>query len=160
MPNSLAVLPALSLSIVIPALNEARGIEATLRHVRALAPGAELIVADGGSADGTREIAAAHARVVLTAKGRAHQMNSGAAASHRDWLLFLHADTRLPEGFQDEIMRAERLGFEAGAFRLRIAGRHPLLPVLAWSWPAPSPRSWVSRNSARPGPWPPRPTPS
>jgi len=132
MPNNLAVLPWPSLSIIIPALDEARGIVATLRHARALAPGVELIVADGGSIDATRELAAPLARVILTAKGRALQMNSGAAASHTDWLLFLHADTRLPKGFQEEIANAERLGFEAGAFRLRIAGRHPLLPVLAW----------------------------
>ena len=132
MPSDLPVLPSPSLSIVIPALNEVRGIEATLRHVRVLAPRIDLIVADGGSTDATREAAAAYARMILTAKGRAHQMNAGAAASHADWLLFLHADSRLPEGFQDEIARAGRLGFEAGAFRLRIAGHHPLLPVLAW----------------------------
>jgi hypothetical protein len=46
--------------------------------------------------------------------------------------LFLHADTALPEGFQHEIARAAGRGFQAGAFRLRIVGRHPLLPLLAW----------------------------
>jgi rSAM/selenodomain-associated transferase 2 len=132
MPINPSLSPSLRLSIVIPALNEARGIAAALTQVRALAPEAELIVADGGSTDATREIAAPLAEVIEARKGRANQMNTGAAAAHGDWLLFLHADTRLPAGFLDEIARANALGFEAGAFQLRIGGRHPFLPVLAW----------------------------
>jgi rSAM/selenodomain-associated transferase 2 len=133
MPISTPASAPLTLSIIIPALNEARGIGATLSHVRALAPEAELIVADGGSTDGTQQIAAPLAKLVQSPKGRARQMNAGAATSRGDWLVFLHADTRLPGGFAEEIERAARLGFQAGAFRLRIIGRHRLLPLLAWT---------------------------
>lgn len=120
------------LSIILPVLNEAAAIGAALRRLREQAPEAEIIVADGGSGDGTAELARAEARVVLTERGRARQMNAGARAATGDWLLFLHVDSRLPEGFPAEIAAAEAAGFEAGAFRLRIEGRHPLLPLLAW----------------------------
>lgn len=87
------------LSIVMPVLNEAAGIEAALR---ALAPyrarGGEVIVVDGGSHDGTAQLARPLAERVLGApRGRAAQMNAGAAAATGDALLFLHADTRLPQ---------------------------------------------------------------
>lgn len=120
------------LSIILPVLNEATAIGAALRRLREQAADAELIVADGGSSDGTPELARADARVVTAERGRARQMNAGARAATGDWLLFLHVDTRLPEGFETEIAAAEAAGFEAGAFRLGIAGRHPLLPLLAW----------------------------
>jgi rSAM/selenodomain-associated transferase 2 len=103
-----------------------------LERLRDLAPETERIVADGGSTDGTPELAARSARVVSVPRGRASQMNAGAAVAEGDWLLFLHADTDLPAGFSGEIARAEALGFETGAFRLRIVGRYPLLPILAW----------------------------
>jgi rSAM/selenodomain-associated transferase 2 len=89
----------MTLSIVIPAFNEAADIAAALA---ALAPyrarGVELIVVDGGSRDATAELARPLADRVLSApRGRATQMNAGAAAASGDVLLFLHADTRLPE---------------------------------------------------------------
>jgi rSAM/selenodomain-associated transferase 2 len=108
------------LSIVIPALNEAPHLPA------ALAPcgfaGAEVIVVDGGSTDGTAALARAWgARVITSAPGRGRQMNAGAAAAAGDSLLFLHADTLLPEGFQGRVVRTlERPGVVAGAFRLVI----------------------------------------
>jgi rSAM/selenodomain-associated transferase 2 len=87
------------LSIIVPVLDEAAGIETALR---ALAPfrarGAEVIVADGGSNDATAELARPFADQVLKSqRGRAAQMNAGAAAARSDVLLFLHADTRLPD---------------------------------------------------------------
>jgi rSAM/selenodomain-associated transferase 2 len=87
------------LSIIIPVLNEAAGIEAALA---VLAPcrtrGAEIIVVDGGSRDGTEALARPFAdRVLVTPRGRAMQMNAGAVAARGDALLFLHADTRLPD---------------------------------------------------------------
>ncbi len=120
------------LSVILPVLNEAQVIGAALRRLKEQAPEAERIVADGGSSDGSADRARAEARVVVTERGRARQMNAGAAVAGGDWLLFLHADTRLPEGFAAELAAAETAGFRAGAFRLRIEGRHWLLPLLAW----------------------------
>jgi rSAM/selenodomain-associated transferase 2 len=119
------------LSIIIPTLNESSLIEPALRRLQAQAPEVERIVADGGSSDGTPELARAYAQVVLAPRGRARQMNAGARAAQGDWLLFLHADTALPNGFLRWIAQAERAGYGAGAFRLHIEGHHPLLPLLA-----------------------------
>ena len=93
------------LSIVIPTLNEAEQIAATL--AAAAAPGVEVLVADGGSADATVELArAAGAHVISANRGRARQMNAGAAAASGEVLLFLHADTRLPPGFDAAVATA------------------------------------------------------
>jgi rSAM/selenodomain-associated transferase 2 len=123
------------LSIVIPALDEAAGIAATLAPLQRLRrDGHEVIIVDGGSRDGTPGVAAPLAdRVLVAPRGRATQMNAGAAAATGDVLLFLHADTRLPE-------RADRLvldglaarGREWGRFDVRIEGAHALLPLVAW----------------------------
>ena len=121
-----------SLSIVLPALNEAAVVAEALARLRAQAPEAELLLVDGGSQDGTPERAAPFCRVLREGRGRARQLNRGAREARGEWLLFLHVDTRLPDGFQAELERAARRGCEAGAFRLRIVGRHPLLPLLAW----------------------------
>jgi len=115
----------LRLSVIVPALDEAAGIEAA---VAALAPlrsrGAEVIVADGGSADATGALAAPLAdRVIEAPRGRARQMNAGAAAASGDVFVFLHADTRLPEGADREIERALAPGTHAwGRFDARIEG--------------------------------------
>jgi len=87
------------LSIIMPVLNEAAGIETALRALAPLrARGAEVIVVDGGGRDGTLRLARPLATHVLSApRGRASQMNAGAAAANGDALLFLHADTRLPD---------------------------------------------------------------
>ena len=88
----------MKLSIIMPVLNEAAGIEAALAALAPLrARGAEVIVVDGGSSDGTAERARPLAdRVIAAPRGRSVQMNAGAAAATGDVLLFLHADTRLP----------------------------------------------------------------
>src|SRR4051794_13374868 len=87
------------LSIIVPVLNEAAGIELALRALAPLrARGIEVIVADGVSSDGTAQLARSLADQVLVApRGRASQMNAGAAAASGEALLFLHADTRLPD---------------------------------------------------------------
>jgi len=121
------------LSIIVPALNEAAGIARTLEVLAPLrARGHEVILADGGSEDGTREIAVPFVdRVLVAARGRARQMNAGAAASTGDALLFLHADTRLPAD-------ADRIVFHAlekslwGRFDVAIEGRSAMLPAIAF----------------------------
>jgi len=123
------------LSIIVPCLNEAEGIAGTLS---ALAPlrsrGAEVIVVDGGSSDGTVERAAPHADCVISApRGRASQMNAGAARARGEILLFLHADTRLPESADALIvegLKRSRRGW--GRFDVAISGSNPLLRVVAW----------------------------
>lgn len=109
-------------SIVIPALNEAAALPATLASARAQAGAAEVIVADGDSRDATRRVAREHgARVVAAPRGRALQMNAGAAQARGEALLFLHADTHLPPGALDAVRRAlsdaRTLG---GCFRARF----------------------------------------
>jgi rSAM/selenodomain-associated transferase 2 len=122
------------LSVVIPALNEAAGIA---RCLEALAPlrarGHEVIVADGGSEDRTREIAAPLAdRVIAAPRGRARQMNAGADAAAGDALLFLHADTRLPPEADHFIFGALEKKFW-GRFDVEIDSAHPLLHVVAFA---------------------------
>jgi len=122
-----------ALSIIVPALNEAAGITATLAALAPLrARGAEVIVVDGGSDDGTAELAAAQAdRVAVSARGRARQMNAGAAVARAPVLLFLHADTRLPEGADRSIHAAIERGAGWGRFDVHIDGRARMLRVVA-----------------------------
>jgi rSAM/selenodomain-associated transferase 2 len=123
------------ISIIIPTLNEAAGIGATLAALQPLrSRGHDVIVVDGGSEDGTPELARPLAdRVIAAARGRASQMNAGAAEARGDIVLFLHADTVLPEDADRTVLEGlattRRLW---GRFDVRIAGRHPLLPAVAW----------------------------
>ena len=123
----------MKLSIIVPALNEAAGIGATLASLASLrARGHEVIVADGGSADATREIATPLAdRVIGAPRGRARQMNAGAAAASGDALLFLHADTRLPADADLLILDSLREN-SWGRFDVAIEGRSTLLPLIAF----------------------------
>lgn len=129
------------LSIVVPVLDEAGTIVSSLE---ALAPlrgaGVEVLVVDGGSRDATRTLAGPLADRLLDApRGRASQMNAGAAAASGDWLLFLHADTRLPAGAAALVGAAAERGALWGRFDVRIdvridvgfAGRSPLLSLVA-----------------------------
>lgn len=132
------------LSIVVPALNEAAQIAEALRAAQAAAPGAELIVADGGSADDTAALAAPHARVVQSRRGRARQMNAGAAQASGEVLLFLHADTRLPAGAPAAIAEALRdPRVVGGGFALRFDEPGALYMLIAWST---SMRSRIARG--------------
>ncbi len=122
------------LSIVIPALNEvaviAEVIEAVIRGAGASREGGvEVIVADGGSVDGTRRVAReCGARVVLSARGRGPQLNAGAAVARAPRLLFLHADTALPTDYLRIVTRTlESDGVAVGAFRFRVDLPGPLL---------------------------------
>ena len=120
------------LSIVIPVLDEAGGIAASLAALRPLrARGAEVIVADGGSGDATRSIAAPLAdRVIEAPRGRARQMNAGAGAATGEAIVFLHADTRLPEG-ADAAIAAALAARDWGRFDVTIEGRSRWLPLVA-----------------------------
>ena len=120
------------ISIVIPVLNEASRIVATLTALAPLrAQGAELIVVDGGSSDDTAALCKGLADAVLSApRGRALQMNAAARAASGAVLLFLHADTRLPDDALTQIAQAVQTQ-PWGRFDVRIAGRSPILPVVA-----------------------------
>ena len=120
------------ISIVIPVLDEAGRIVATLAALAPLrAQGAELIVVDGGSSDGTAALCKGLADAVLSApRGRALQMNAAARAASGAVLLFLHADTRLPDAALAQIAQAVQTQ-PWGRFDVRIAGRSPILPVVA-----------------------------
>lgn len=123
----------MKLSIILPALDEAAGIAATLEALAPLrADGHELIVIDGGSADATSTIAAPLAdRVIQAPRGRARQMNAGASIAAGDVLLFLHADTRLPEHVAQFVREAlERRSW--GRFDVRIEGSSRWLAVVAF----------------------------
>jgi rSAM/selenodomain-associated transferase 2 len=119
----------MTLSVVIPALDEEAVLASTLESVSRSAPGCEIVVADGGSRDATREIAVtAGARVVSAPRGRGPQMNAGAAVATGDVLLFLHADTQLPAdaGTLVEQALADPRAV-AGSFVLGFDSPHPLL---------------------------------
>ena len=121
------------LSIVMPVLDEAAGIGSTLE---ALAPmragGAEVIVVDGGSRDDTVGRARPLSdRVVTGPRGRARQMNAGAAVARGDLLLFLHADTLLPAEAESQLRAALAAGAHWGRFDVRISGRPVMLRVVS-----------------------------
>ena len=110
----------------MPVLNEAGRI---VPAIRALAPlrarGHELICIDGGSGDGTLELCEAHADIVIrSGKGRARQMNAGVASASGGVLLFLHADTSLPERADELVLDALRGGTPRwGCFDVRLSGK-------------------------------------
>ncbi len=122
----------MQLTVVIPALDEADWIAGAIAS--ASASGSEIIVVDGGSRDATPERAAAGgARVVKSAPGRARQLAAGALLARGDTILFLHADTRLPPGWDASVRAAlADPGVVGGAFRLRFEARSPALRLIEW----------------------------
>ncbi|MCZ7582156.1 MAG: TIGR04283 family arsenosugar biosynthesis glycosyltransferase [Deltaproteobacteria bacterium] len=111
------------LSVIVPALNEESCLKACLEAI--LRGGAdEIVVVDGGSDDGSTNVARRYERVrtIGAPRGRALQMNAGAAASSGEFLLFCHADTVLPDGYADAVRQTladNRVTL--GAFRFRLA---------------------------------------
>ena len=121
------------ISLVMPVLDEADGIVAALAALQPLrAAGAEVLVVDGGSTDATVALATPLAdRVIAAPRGRASQMNAGAAVARGEVLLFLHADTILPEGAMHLIAAAVSASRVWGRFDVAINGRSPWLPLVA-----------------------------
>lgn len=127
LPRGMAALagesPDFEFSVIVPALNESAQIVPTISHL-CRNPKVEVIVVDGGSTDGTPAMAqACGARVFAARPPRSQQMNAGAALSGGAILIFLHADTRLPAVFEEQVRRTlARPRVVAGAFRLKIDG--------------------------------------
>ena len=122
-----------TLSIIIPTLNEKDVLGKTLRRLQHR-KNCEVIVVDGGSRDTTLELAQkSGCRIITSPKGRGRQMNLGAAEAQGEVLLFLHADTLLPENFPELIFAAvNRPFFAAGAFSLAINSPSKSLAVIAF----------------------------
>jgi len=123
------------LSVVIPTLDAAASLRGTLDALGD-APG-EVVVADGGSRDGTAEIARGlGARVVMAPRGRGAQLSAGVAAARGPWLLLLHADTRLAPGWGDAVRAAMRDPGRAAFFRFALDHAAPaarrLERAVAW----------------------------
>lgn len=118
--------------MVIPALDEAERVAGAVESARA--PGVEVLVVDGGSADATASVAAAAgARVVASARGRALQLARGAREARGEAILFLHADTTLPTGWAPAVRAALRdPAVVGGAFRLRFDQRSAGLRAIEW----------------------------
>jgi rSAM/selenodomain-associated transferase 2 len=121
------------ISVIVPVLNEEKSIAATLMELQRLKP-EEMIIVDGGSSDGTREICQRFGvELYPSPPGRAAQMNFGAQRASGDVLLFLHADTRLPPSAFDDIRVAlqdrQVLG---GRFDLQLDSPRPLLKLIGF----------------------------
>ncbi|MGS2742704.1 TIGR04283 family arsenosugar biosynthesis glycosyltransferase [Halomonas sp. LS-001] len=123
------------LSIIVPMLNEAAGIQAALALLQPLREtGVEIIVVDGGSTDESAVLATPLAdNILISEPGRARQMNLGAQHAHSAALLFLHADTRLPPGDENAAINTVLDALKAqhwGRFDIRLTGKSRWLPVI------------------------------
>lgn len=123
----------MKIAVVVPMLNEREALPGLLEHLLMLKrQGADILLVDGGSQDGSAAFARALGFPVLdAARGRARQMNAGAQATASDALLFLHADTRLPVQGLEQVQAALAAGAVWGRFDVRIEGRSPWLRLIA-----------------------------
>jgi rSAM/selenodomain-associated transferase 2 len=123
----------MKVSVIVPMLNEAPALPGLLERLSALVRGGtQVILADGESDDGSADIAErARFTVVRAPRGRARQMNAGAAQATGDVLLFLHADTQLPDAAEATIAHGLAGGNRVwGRFDVRINGRSPMLRIV------------------------------
>ncbi len=119
-------------SIIIPAYQESKSIETSLKSLQPLRNDAEIIVVDGGSQDNTVELSKPWAdRVISAPKGRARQMNAGAKLAKGKILLFLHADTHLPAGALETIHQGLQGTYQWGRFDIKLTGEPFFLKVIA-----------------------------
>ncbi|BBM02374.1 TIGR04283 family arsenosugar biosynthesis glycosyltransferase [Microbulbifer sp. GL-2] len=121
-------------SVVVPLLNEREQLPELIVQLKELKAfsSCEIILVDGGSTDGSVEIANAEGLQVISSPcGRATQMNTGANFACGNWLLFLHADTRLPHGALNAIASAIAQGAEWGRFNIRIDGGNFWFPLIS-----------------------------
>lgn len=118
------------ISVIIPVLNEATILNQSLSRLTPQLKGYELIIVDGGSTDGTPLIAKRYGQIISVERGRARQLNAGAAAARGDILLFLHADVWLDSGAIEGVGTAISAGYIGGAFKQRIEGDHPLYRLI------------------------------
>jgi len=121
----------MKISVIIPTVNEAENIAACIRRAR-LCPSAQIIVADGGSVDQTISNARlCGAEIFPCRRGRGAQMNCGAEAAAGEYLLFLHADTLLPDGYEMEVERVlSKQDTVAGAFHFSVDDRRMFFRIL------------------------------
>ncbi|MBL3557464.1 MULTISPECIES: TIGR04283 family arsenosugar biosynthesis glycosyltransferase [Marinobacter] len=125
---------SLSLSVVVPVWREAASIQPFLKSLQQVREeGHEVIVVDGGSDDGTAELAAPWCdQVLIGGKGRALQMNVGAEAAQGNVLLFLHADTVLPDSAFEHLQHFFSSRKQWGRFDVQLSGQRALFRVVAW----------------------------
>ena len=125
-----------AVSIIVPVLNEATILDKLISSLRS--SGAhEIIIVDGGSSDTTGNFlqqftGQGNILSVSSRAGRARQMNTGALGASGDILLFLHADTRLPEHYPRLLTPLLDGGFDWGRFDIRFDDDHPMMPVVSW----------------------------
>lgn len=120
-------------TIIIPALNEQLEIASFLESLQSLRPQCELILVDGGSDDDTVALAQAYVdKIVSSDQGRASQMNVGAAIAASPILLFLHADTYLPDNAIEQIRQSLDAGYSWGRFDISLRGQASMLKLVAW----------------------------
>lgn len=124
----------LRLSVIVPVWNEAAAIGALLQSLKPLrAAGHEVIVADGGSTDGTQDLARPGCDQLVSAElGRSAQMNAGAAVAQGNVLLFLHADTQLPADALQQLRVFLATQNAWGRFDVCLSGSRPLFRVISW----------------------------